>query len=560
MPQSALVRFDETAVTVQQEQIYDALIMGAGFGGLHALHRLRQDGFKVMAFEAAADTGGAWYWNGYPGARCDVESLVYCYSFSPIIDAEWRWSERYAARDEICRYLQWVATRLDLRKDIRFSTKIVKAHFANGDQLWHLQTEHGEVFRARHFISSPGPISTPIMPDIPGLEQFKGQMIHTARWPTPGPDFAGKRVGVIGTGSSGTQLIPLVAEQCGHLYVFMRTRNYYSPARNRPLTDADYEWWKAHRAEIRAKLDKSEVSGGGDIFLDEDIARQPIYTNGADLSRQERLQFLERRWELGGAMVGYAFRDVFISPEVNADVSDFLRSKVRTFVRDPELAAQLEPGKFPFGTKRPCVGTQYFETFERPNVSLVDVKATPMERLTEKGAVVAGKEYEIDVLILASGFDAVTGALTSIDIRGEGGRSLKEVWAEGTASLLGISLVEFPNFYMIGGPGSPSVLTNVVRTNEFQVDWIADLLCEMRKSGNATARVKPRAQQAWTEKVEKAATYGVWGETDSWYIGANVPGKKRQILAFTGGMLNYRKACNQERDSRFDSYEFSAAP
>ncbi|GAB3628434.1 4-hydroxyacetophenone monooxygenase [Pandoraea terrae] len=537
--------------------VYDVLIMGAGFAGLHGLHRLREDGFRVLALEAAPDTGGAWYWNSYPGARCDVESLVYCYSFSPVIDAEWRWSERYAARDEICQYLQWVATRLDLRKDIRFNSRIAKAHFDKNDQLWHLRTENGEEFLGRHFIASSGPISTPIMPNIPGLSDFRGQMIHTARWPTPGPDFAGKRVGVIGTGSSGTQLIPLVAEQCGQMHVFMRTRNYYMPARNRPLTDEDYEWWYKNRDDVRAKLNRSEISGGGDIMLDEDIAKHPNSTNGIDLRREERFEILEKRWEHGGAMIGYAFRDVIWNPEVNEDVSEFFRKKVHTFVGDAGLAEKLEPGKFPFGTKRPTVGTDFFETFLRPNVSLVDVKASPIERMTEKGVVVAGKEYEIDILILASGFDAVTGALTSIDIRGESGRSLKETWVDGTATFLGISLVDFPNFYMIGGPGSPSVLTNVVRTNEFQVDWIADLLCQMRENGHRIAKVKPEAQQAWADKVEKAATHGFWGKTDSWYVGANVPGKKRQILAFTGGLPAYRKACNVERDSGFSQYGFS---
>ncbi len=339
------------------ENVYDVLIMGAGFGGLHALHRLREDGFDVLAFEAGADTGGAWFWNNYPGARCDVESLVYCYSFSPIVDAEWRWTERYAARDEICRYLQWVATRLDLRRDIRFDTRVVAAHYDNERSLWQIETEHGDTYLGRHFLSSPGPISAPILPDVEGLDEFEGQMVHTARWPDPGPDFAGKRVGVIGTGSSGTQLIPIVAEQCDQLFVFMRTRNYYVPARNRPLTDDDYAWWDEHRNEIRTAMDESRIFGSGDLMLDQEI-RDTQGAKISDLSTEEFERIMEARWEHGGAQIGYAFRDLFASSESNARVSNYIRDKVRTFVDDPELAARLQPGDFPFGTKRATVGTE----------------------------------------------------------------------------------------------------------------------------------------------------------------------------------------------------------
>ena len=540
----------------QHDDVHDVLIMGAGFGGLHALHRCREDSCKVLAFEAAPDTGGAWYWNNYPGARCDVESLVYSYSFSPVIDAEWRWSERYAARDEICRYLQWVATRLDLRKDIRFNSRIVKAFFSKQDQLWHILTESGEEFRGRHFISAPGPISQPIMPDIPGLSGFKGQLIHTARWPSQSPDFAGKKVGVIGTGSSGTQLIPVVAEQCGEMFVFMRTRNHHLPARNRPLTAADYEWWEANRAEVRSKLDNSVIYGSGDLMLDDDIIEQQG-KKIAEMSDEEYRAIMEKRWNHGGAQIGIGFRDTYSNPESNAKIAAYICEKVEDAVEDKALAEKLKPGKHPFGTKRPTVGTGFYETFERSNVELVDVKASPIEQATEKGLVVDGKEYELDILILASGFDAVTGALTAIDIRGESGRSLKDTWEEGVPTYLGISLVGFPNFYMIGGPGSPSVLTNVVRTNEFQVNWIADLIGEMRAQGFKLARVKPEAQKAWTKEVERIATGEVWGQADSWYVGANVPGKQRQILAYAGGLSRYRKACNDERDSGFPAFDFS---
>lgn len=540
----------------QARDILDVLIMGAGFGGLHALYRHREDGFSVLALEAAPETGGAWYWNNYPGARCDVESLVYSYSFSPIIDSEWRWSERYAGRDEICAYLRWVATRLDLRKDIRFNSRISSAHFDKEGQFWRICSEDGAEYLARHFIASPGPISEPIMPDIPGLSDFAGPKIHTARWPKAGMDFTGKRVGVIGTGSSGTQLIPLVAEQCEKLFVFMRTRNYYSPSRNRPLSEADYNWWQANREKVRARMHRGETSGAGDVMMDEATAALSSRANGADMTSEQRREILEKRWSLGGGMVGYAFRDMFIDQSVNAEVTDFFREKIHTFLDDDALANKFKTHDFPFGTKRPTVGTNFFETFLRDNVSLVDVKASPIERITENGVVVDGQEYELDVLILASGFDAVTGAFTTIDLRGEDGQSLRDVWREGAETMLGISLVGFPNFYMIGGPGSPTVLSNVVATNEFQVNWIADLINAMREKGYAVSRARPEAQREWSDAVEKAVTANEWSKTDSWYTGANVPGKKRQILAFTGGISAYRKACSRERSAGFPGYAF----
>lgn len=542
--------------TAAVPDVYDVLIMGAGFGGLHAVHRLREDGLKVRAFDTASDTGGAWYWNSYPGARCDVESLVYSYSFSPIIEAEWRWSERYAGREEICRYLQWVATRLDLRKDISFNTRVVSARFDKTDDLWHLVMENGDEFLGRHFLSAPGPISHPIMPDIPGLDDFAGLTIHTARWPKEEPDLADKRVGVIGTGSSGTQLIPLVAEKCAHLDVFMRTRNYYSPARNRPLTDDDYAWWRENADEVRTLISRSLMSGAGDIMLDRKYTDIAALTKGADLTPEQREEVLEARWAYGGGMVGYAFRDVLVDPQVNEQVGDFFRRKLHTFIDDQELATKLEPHGFPVGTKRPTVGTGFVEALARPNVTLVDVKELPIERITAKGVVVNGKEYELDVLILASGFDALTGALTVIDVRGEEDASLKELWDDSIESYLGITVAGFPNFYMIGGPLSPSVLSNVVATNEFQVDWIADLIGEARRQGKTLVKTTDHAQKSWRDKVEKAATNNEWSKTDSWYVGTNVPGKRKQILTYTGGIGRYRRYCDEERSNGFASFKF----
>jgi len=536
--------------------VFDALILGAGFGGLHALHRLRSDGLKVVALDAAADTGGAWYWNRYPGARCDVESLLYCYAFSPILDEEWTWSEKYAARDEICRYLQWVADRLDLRKDVRFNTRVTGARWDDQAGLWEVASDSGNVFRARHFITSPGPISEPIMPNIPGMPDYLGQLIHTARWPHADPSFEGKRVGVIGTGSSGTQLIPLVAAACKHLTVFLRTPNFYIPARNRPLTTADYEWWRENRAKVRARAQTMEISGAGDVMLDEDVNRAK-FKKAASFSHERRRAIMEERWRMGGAAAGFVFSDVMRDRAVNDELSDFLREKIPDAVKDPAVAALLTPRGFAYGTKRPTVGTDYYETFNRPNVTIVDVKSTPIERFTRNGVAVDGDEIELDIVIAASGFDALTGALTAIDIKGIEGRSLKERWQDGPHTYLGICTSGFPNLYMIGGPGSPSVLTNVVMTNEMQVGWIADLIGAVERSGKTRCEVAPKAEASWTDTVQSAVKGNLWETAESWYVGANVPGKARVILAYAGGYPNYKMACDNERERQYPSFVLS---
>lgn len=537
-------------------EVLDVLILGAGFGGLHALHRLREDGFKVLAIEAAPDTGGAWYWNRYPGARCDVESLAYCYTFSPILDAEWKWTERYAGRDEICRYLQWVADRLDLRKDIRFNSRLTKAAFGKESGLWTFETGNGDRYRARHFLSSPGPISTPIMPDIPGLDTFRGQVIHTARWPETYPDFAGKRVGIIGTGSSGTQVIPIVAEQCGHLTVFLRTPNFYAPARNRPLTQDDYDWWEQNRDLTRERLQNCQRWGGGDLMLD-DAVNDVMFRKASEFTPEERRDIYERRWECGGGVVGWAFCDAMIDKAVNDEAADFLRGKIKTIVKDPDVAETLTPRGFAYGTKRCTVGTDFYETFNRENVEVVDVKAEPIARFTETGAVVGAREIPLDILISASGFDALTGALTVIDVRGEDGRSLAEVWGDGPHTYLGISVQGFPNMYMIGGPGSPSVLTNVVMTNEMQVNWIADLIGYAERNGYARCETTSEAQDTWTQHVNDLVKGNLWETADSWYVGSNVPGKPRVILAYVGGYGTYKQRCIEEREQGYPGFRFS---
>ncbi len=541
---------------IAEQDVLDVLILGAGFGGLHSLHRLREDGRKVLALEAAPDVGGAWYWNRYPGARCDVESLAYCYTFSPILDAEWRWTERYAARDEIYRYLRFAADRLDLRRDIRFNERLSKARYDGASGLWMFETEGGARYRARHFLSSAGPITTPIMPDIPGLDQFKGQLIHTARWPQEDPDFAGKRVGIIGTGSSGTQVIPIVAEKCERLTVFIRTPNFYSPARNRPLTDADYDWWEENRELTRERLQKGHRWGGGDLMLDDEI-NDAMFHSASDFTAERRRQIYEARHANGGGVVGWAFIDAMADKAVNEEAGDFLREKVRDVVNDPAIAEILTPRGFAYGTKRVTVGTDFPETFNRDDVDLIDVKATPIEGFTATGVIVGGREVPLDILIAASGFDALTGALTAIDVRGEDGQSMKEAWAQGPHTYLGISVRGFPNLYMIGGPGSPSVLTNVVMTNEMQVNWIADLIGHIEENGFSRCEATAEAEDAWTEKVGALVKGNLWETAESWYVGANVPGKPRVILAYAGGYTAYKAECEEISRAGYPGFAFS---
>lgn len=538
------------------EGVLDALVLGGGFGGMHMLHQLREMGLKVLALEAGTSVGGAWYWNRYPGARCDVESLVYCYSFSPVIDAEWRWTERYAAQPEILRYMNFVCDRLDLRKDIRFNARLVKASFDAATRLWTFVTEKGDTYRAHHFVSSAGPISAPIWPDIPGRDTFKGEIYHTALWPQTEPDFTGKRVGVIGTGSSGTQLIPLVAEQAKHLTVFVRTPNYYANANNRPLTEADFAWWQENKDRVRTRMRTSEIVGSGDVFMGEEMLATRK-RSGSEYTRAQRREILESRWQFGGATMPRAFVDILTDHELNDEVGAFLREKIAGIVKDKATAEILTPRNIYFGTKRICVGTNFYETFNRPNVSAVGVKETPIERFTEKGLVVAGKEYELDAVICASGFDALTGALTVIDIRGVDGRSIKDVWAQGPDTYLGIGVAGFPNLHMIGGPGSPSVLVNVIMANEYQVGWISKLIAHMRDNGFGRIDVDPAFQKKWSRTVKDVINGTVFTSADSWYVGTNVPGKARGILAFAGGIVDYKKACDAAAEKGYEGFAFS---
>jgi cyclohexanone monooxygenase len=543
--------------TANSHRVFDALVLGGGFGGIQMLHKLQELGIEAIALEAGDDVGGAWYWNRYPGARCDVESLVYCYSFSPVIDEEWKWSERYSAQPEICAYLRFVVDRLDLRKHIRFNSRLTKAHFDTSDNLWHFVTEGGDRYTARYFISSAGPISAPIWPDIPDRETFGGELLHSALWPRDKePDFSGKRVGVIGNGSSGTQLIPLVAKQAEQLSVFIRTPNFYMPACNRPLTESDYALWEEIRDDIRSRMRKFDIVGSGDIFLEEELhelRRRP----STDFTPEQRRVILERRLVYGGANVPRAFSDIVTNEDVNAEVSAFLCEQISKAIKDEETARILTPCDLAYGTKRVTVGTGYLETYNSDNVEAIDVKATPIERFTEKGVIVGGEELQFDTIICASGFDALTGALTVLDIRGEHGQAIKDVWSDNCDTYLGIGLAGFPNLLMIGGPGSPSVLVNVVMANDYQVEWIGNLLAHLRANGLDRIDVVPDAQSKWAQTVKDAIKGTVMVKSKSWYVGANVPGKTQGILAYAGGIANYIAACDEVAENGYKGFNLS---
>jgi len=512
----------------------DALVVGAGFAGLCMLRRLRELGFSVRVFEAAAGIGGTWYWNRYPGARCDTESLQYSYQFCERLQREWQWSERFAAQPEILRYINHVADRFDLRRDIEFNTRIAGARYDEAAGDWSLATADGRTIRARYCIMATGCLSAPLTPAIDGLDDFAGERYYTSAWPHREVSFAAKRVGVVGTGSSAIQAIPLIAAEARRLYVFQRTANYSVPAHNGPL-DPGYERdFKARYAENRARA-KELVSG----FLCH-YNRQSAFEVGAEQRRRE----YDARWAHGGLAFLGAFSDITHDAEANRTATGYIHDRIREIVDDPEVAELLIPNSV-VGCKRLCVDTDYYGTYNRDNVTLVDVRSSPIERITPAGVVVAGREYRLDTLVLATGFDAVTGALKRIDIRGRGGLALADKWRDGAGSYLGLGVAGFPNLFTITGPGSPSVLTNMLPSIEQHVDWIAECLDHMRESGLAVIEPTVEAQDGWVAYNEETARGTLRYDCNSWYLGSNVPGRPRVFMPFVGGLPLYIEKCRE---------------
>ena len=538
------------------------IVVGAGFAGLYLVHKMRQQGRSVRVFEAGSGVGGTWFWNQYPGARCDVESMEYSYGFSRELEQDWVWNERYAPQPEILRYINHVADRFDLRDDIQLNTKVVSAHYiesggaadaeespdASGGR-WQITTDAGEVWTGAFCIMATGCLSSTNTPDIPGLDSFVGEMHHTSRWPHEGVEFTGKRVGVIGTGSSGIQSIPVIAESAEHLTVFQRTANYSIPAHNGLLAEEtraaikkDYQAIRAMNRERAAAFGINWGPAGGLTF---------------DSTKEERLADYESRWKMGGLGFLGVYEDILLDQKANDEVSEFVRGKIREAVEDPETARLLSPDHV-LGCKRPCVDTHYYKTYNRDNVELVDVSQNPIDRITEKGLLTGGREFDFDCLVLATGFDAMTGALHSIDIRGRRGQTLVEKWSAGPITYLGLGTNGFPNFFTITGPGSPSVLTNMVRSIEQHVDWISDCLDFMRDRGHETIEATRPAEEAWVAHVNEIADETLYPTCNSWYLGANVPGKPRVFMPHIG-FPPYVEKCDEVATAGYEGFSFPPA-
>jgi len=507
------------------EREVDAVVVGAGFAGLYMLHRLREAGFAVRGFETGAGVGGTWYWNRYPGARCDIESMEYSYQFSDALAQEWAWSERYATQPEILRYANHVADRFDLRRDIAFETRVVSAAFDDGDGRWRIRSDRGDDVRARHCILATGCLSSANWPDIPGREQFAGQAYHTGRWPHEGVDFRGLAVAVIGTGSSAIQSIPLIAEQAERLVVFQRTPTYSVPAWNGPLDPDAVRSIKDEYRAFRARNARQAFGFGADL------ARDP--RRAKEVEDTEREAIYERFWQRGGLPFMTTFPDLMLDPDANATAAEFIRAKIRGIVRDPAVAERLLPRQV-VGCKRLCVDTDYFATYNRPNVELVDLGEEPIEAIDAAGVRTTRRHRAFDAIVFATGFDAMTGALDRIDLRGRGGRTLREKWSAGPRTYLGLATAGFPNLFLVTGPGSPSVLSNMLPSIEQHVDWIADCIAALRARGARTIEATNDAEDAWVEHVNVVGGHTLFPSCSSWYLGANVPGKPRVFMPYVG--------------------------
>jgi cyclohexanone monooxygenase len=529
---------------------FDVVVVGAGFAGLYMLYRLRGLGLSVRVFEQGGDVGGTWYWNRYPGARCDVESMQYSFSFSDELQQEWNWSERYAPQPEILRYANHVADRFKLRPDIQLNTRVDRASFDESDNSWQVTTSDGKAVTAKYVVLATGCLSNARMPDIKGLSDFKGKVYHTGHWPHEPVDFTGQRVGVIGTGSSAIQSVPVIAEQASHLTVFQRTANFSIPARNAALTVEEREAFRAKYPEIRR-------------FAREQ-ARNGIYTEMPDRGAlddgdNERRAKYESCWSRGGLTFMSVYNNLALDKAANDTAADFVREKISEIVGDPKTAKLLQPNNHPIGSKRICVDTDYYATFNRPNVTLVDIRSNPIEEILPNGVRTGTGDYEVDALVLATGFDAMTGSVARIDIVGRQGQTLNQKWAAGPKTYLGLMSAGFPNLFIITGPGSPSVLSNMMVSIEQHVDWIADCIATMRDRGLDTMEAKRDAEDKWVAHVNEVAHGTLYPQANSWYMGANIPGKPQIFMPYIGGVGVYRQICNDVAARGYEGFAMTAA-
>ncbi len=530
---------------IATEDQLDAIVVGAGFAGLYMLHKLRSMGRSARILEAGSGVGGTWYWNRYPGARCDIPSLQYSYQFSDELQQEWEWTERYSTQPEILKYANHVVDRFGLRPHIQFDTRVASAHFDDEEGCWQVVTEAGQRLRSAFCIMATGCLSAPNDPEFKGRDSFRGDWYYTSRWPHEGVDFTGKRVGVIGTGSSAIQSIPLIAEQAKHLTVFQRTPNFSVPAHNAPLDPEVQRDVKSRYPEFRAYNRDQLIAW--DIEANE--------KNAAELSPEELRAECERRWKLGGLYFYGTFADMLEDQDSNDVVAKFVREKIREQVKDPEVADLLSPTSV-FACKRVCVDTDYFETFNRDNVTLVDISGAPIEEITPDGLRVGGERYAFDAIVLATGFDAMTGSLERIDIRGAGGRTLKDKWAAGPRTFLGLATAGFPNLFIISGPGSPSVLTNMITSIEQHVEFIADCIEYMRGRDLARVEATLEAEDEWVDHVNEVAGDTLLLGCNSWYLGANVPGKPRVFMPYLG-FPPYVEKCESVASNEYEGFRLS---
>ena len=512
----------------------DVVVVGAGFSGLYLIHKLRTMGMSFRVFEAGSGVGGTWYWNRYPGARCDVESMQYSYSWDPELEQEWRWSETFAPQPEILKYANHVADRHNLRQHIEFNTRVEAADFDEASNRWTVTTSNGESISARFCVMATGCLSSPRAPEIEGADSFKGPTYHTGAWPHEGVDLSGKRIGVVGTGSSAIQAIPVIAEQAGHLTVFQRTPNYSIPARTTPMNDAYEREWKDNYAERR---DIMRRTAAGNFYERAAISAQ-------DVTPEERQQVFEERWAVGGTRFMTAFNDIGTNAESNEAAAEFVRGKIREIVKDPETAELLVAKDYPIGTKRICADSHYFEAYNRDNVRLVDINTNPIHRITPNGILAGDEEHAFDALIFATGFDATTGTLLRIDIKGRDGQTLNDKWEAGPRTYLGLMTAGFPNMFMITGPGSPSVLSNMMISIEQHVDWVSDCLAHLQDNDIHAMEADLAAEGAWVEHANAVAHKTLHPSAASWYMGANIEGKPRVFMPYIGGVGTYRQKCD----------------
>ena len=531
-----------------KETHVDAVVVGAGFAGLYMVYRLRGLGMSVRGIERASGVGGTWHWNRYPGARCDIESLDYCYGFDDDLLAEWRWTERYAAQPEILAYLEHVADRFELRPEFSFDTSVLSAVWDEATTTWTVTTDRGEEITCQYVVMATGNLSQPQPPDIAGLADYQGKWLHTGNWPQDFVELSGKRVAVIGTGSSGIQTCTAIAPLVAELYVLQRTPNYSMPAQNRPLTLDEISSVLANYRERRTICEWSDAG-----------TPLPDPTESAlSVSDEERQRRYEQGWQMGGiSSLSFAFNDMFRSEDANGYAQEFARAKIRQLVADPKVAELLSP-RHHIGTKRTCVDTGYYQIYNQPNVHLIDLTSDPIVRLDADGIVTSSGRCDVDVIIFAIGFDAITGAMADIDIRGVDGLTIKQAWADGPAGYLGVQIAGFPNLFTITGPGSPSVLSNMVISIEQHVDWISDALSHMQQQGFARIEATADAQSRWMAHVVELADQTLYPKAKSWYLGANMPGRGRQFSIYIAGCGPFRAECNRVVEAGYEGFVLTA--